>query len=81
MTFYLGDAWCAGARAENAEGCVNADGDPVLCCSWQVDSFGRSYAAFATIVTLWTTLLVKEIRVFVTSGVVAQVRVSLPLSK
>ncbi|KAK9832158.1 hypothetical protein WJX74_000937 [Apatococcus lobatus] len=61
-----------GARAENAEGCVNADGDPVLCCSWQVDSYGRSFAAFATIVMLWTTLLVKEIRVFVTSGVVAQ---------
>lgn len=63
----------AGARAENAEGCVNADGDPVLCCSWQVDSYGQSYAALASIVTLWTTLLVKELRVFVTSGVVAQV--------
>lgn len=52
--------------------CVDAEGQDVLCCSWQPNSFARAYMGCAVVTLLWTMLLANQIRVFVTSGAVAQ---------
>lgn len=59
------------AREGRAE-CVDAQGQEILCCSWQPNGFAQGYTAGAVILVLWVFLLANQVRVFVTSGAIAQ---------
>lgn len=52
--------------------CTDDQGHDVLCCTFAPNGFGQGYTGFAATVMLWTMLLANQIRVFTTSGAVAQ---------
>lgn len=52
--------------------CRDDQGHDVLCCTFAPNGFGQGYTGFASAVMLWTMLLANQIRVFATSGAVAQ---------
>lgn len=52
--------------------CVDASGAKVPCCSWEPAPWALGYIAAASVLMTWTLLLANQIRVFVTSGTIAQ---------
>ena len=57
---------------EGARSCVDPQGAAVACCAWHPAPWGPPYAALATAAAAWATLTLGQLRVFVTSGAVAQ---------
>ncbi|DBA76839.1 TPA: hypothetical protein ACH3X2_008854 [Trebouxia sp. C0005] len=52
--------------------CQDAEGTPVDCCVWQVDSWVGPYMTLSNVTLLWSIFLVFEVRVFTIAGTVAQ---------
>lgn len=64
---------CAGQRASlSSSTCQDAEGAPVDCCVWQVDSWVGPYMTLSNVTLLWSIFLVFEVRVFTIAGTIAQ---------
>ena len=61
------------ARAGSAE-CTDPSGEEVQCCNWELNGLANATWVVVGITMLWTALLAHELRAFVISGAVAQVR-------
>ena len=48
------------ARRGAAE-CVDEQGRPALCCSWQPDAAAQAYIAVALVLVTWTMLLAGQV--------------------
>ena len=59
-------------KASGSNACVGFYGQPVDCCTWNMDSWVGSYYALVALAAVWVIAAALECRMYVVGGVVSQ---------
>ncbi|KAG2437308.1 hypothetical protein HXX76_005965 [Chlamydomonas incerta] len=60
-----------GGAATSADQCVDADGNQVLCCTWQVEPWVPGYLSLVGVAMAWSMFLAFQIKMFTVAGATA----------
>ncbi|KAG2453175.1 hypothetical protein HYH02_002499 [Chlamydomonas schloesseri] len=60
-----------GGAATTPEQCVDADGDQVLCCTWQVEPWVPGYLGLVGVAMTWSMFLAFQVKMFTVAGATA----------
>lgn len=77
MLFGMGASFAVGDVVPNpmrmgSQACVDEAGDAVLCCAWQPRALPALHIILCVVTALWSLFTMRQIQVYVISGVVAQ---------